>query len=211
MTDALDWQRVHQFSFPPGLDASADKHREIFLWWFRGGANISLPQFADRVAAAKAGRLDAWRAAPQSRLALILVLDQFPRSLYAGSAEAYALDPAALAVAEEGLRNGHYDALAHPWEKTFFILPLAHAEGPDHADRLGRVVALADKMALEAPAPLQPIYQHSARQARGNRDVISRYGRFPHRNAILQRATAPDEQAYIDKGDFVHLRPSPER
>lgn len=209
MSDATDWQRVYQFWFPPDLDASVETHREMFLWWFRGGANASLPPFAYLIDAAKAGSLESWLTSPRSRLALILVLDQFPRGLYAGSAAAYDCDPAALAIAEEGLRNGQYDALAHPWEKTFFILPLAHAEGPDHLERLQRVVALADTVAAEATAPLQAMYQHSARQARGHLDVNARYGRFPHRNAILKRATTPAEQMYLDKGDFVHLRPLP--
>jgi uncharacterized protein (DUF924 family) len=70
---------------------------------------------------------------------------------------------------------------------------------------------LADNVALEAPVPLRVMYQHSAQQARGHLDVIARYGRFPHRNAILKRATTPAEQMYLDKGDFIHLRPLPIR
>jgi uncharacterized protein (DUF924 family) len=142
-------------------------------------------------------------------LSLIVVLDQFPRGLFAGTPEAYAYDPAALRIAEEGLRNGHYDSLAKPWEKTFFFMPLVHAEGPGHRERLERVLAMTEGIALEAPKRLRLLYRHSVNQVRGHLDVISRFGRFPHRNPILGRPSTREEQSYLDKGDFVHLRPPP--
>jgi uncharacterized protein (DUF924 family) len=161
-----DWRAVYGFWFPPGLDdADLEAHRRMFVWWFGGGTNEKLPPFAPLVEAAKGSRLGHWLATPLGRLSLIVVLDQFPRGLFAGTPEAYAADPAALQIAEEGLRNGHYDALTRPWEKMFFALPLAHAEGPDHRQRLERVVALAKRAALEAPPRLQPLYRFSADQA----------------------------------------------
>ena len=206
-----DWRPVYDFWFPPGLDdADPETHRRMFVWWFGGGANAELPPFAPVLEAAKAGRLDRWLATPLGRLSLIVVLDQFPRGLFAGAPEAYAFDPAALSVAEEGLRNGHYDALTRPWETMFFALPLAHAEGPDHRERLERVVALAERVALEAPSRLRPLYRFSADQARGHLEVISRFGRFPHRNRILGRVSTPQEEAYLARGDFVHTRQPPQ-
>jgi len=83
----------------------------------------------------------------------------------------------------------------HPWEKTFFLLPLAHAEGPDHAARLERVVALTRAIASDCPPHLRLIYEHSANQARGHLAVVTRFGRFPHRNAVLGRASTPEEEA----------------
>ncbi|HEX5796035.1 MAG TPA: DUF924 family protein [Geminicoccaceae bacterium] len=112
-------------------------------------------------------------------------------------------------MAEEGLRSGHYDALTRPWEKTFFQLPLAHAEGADHLERLQRAVALVEAIALEAPERLRPLYRHSVSQARGHLDVIARFGRFPHRNPVLGRVSTPEEVAYLARGDFVHKRPLP--
>jgi uncharacterized protein (DUF924 family) len=138
------------------------------------------------------------------------VLDQFPRGLFAGTPKAYAYDPEALQVAEAGLTNGHYDALLTPWEKTFFFLPLGHTEGPDHRERLERVVARAQVVSDEAPEHLKPLYQHSVNQARGHREVIAHFGRFPHRNPVLGRASTPEEAAYVEKGDFVHLRAPPD-
>jgi uncharacterized protein (DUF924 family) len=207
---ALDWRTVHDFWFPPGLDdADLETHRRMFVWWFGSGANAALPPFAPVLEAARTGRLDHWLGTPGGRLSLIVVLDQFPRGLSAGTPDAYASDAEALRIAEEGLRNGQYDALARPWEKTFFVLPLGHAEGPDHLARLERVVAMTETIALEAPERLQPLYRHSVSQARGHLEVISRFGRFPHRNPILGRVSTPEEAAYLAKGDFVHLRPPP--
>lgn len=209
MTPLPDWKPVYDYWFPQGIDAGAARHREAFLWWFGGGANAGLKEFKPLVAAALAGRLEAWRAAPASRLALILVLDQFMRGLHAGTPEAYAGDAAAVRIAEEGLALGHFDALAHPWEKTFFMLPLGHAEGPDHAERLARAVALAARILCEAPESLRPLYEHSLGQARANHALILRFGRFPHRNAVLGRTSTPDEKAYVEKGEFIHHRAPP--
>jgi uncharacterized protein (DUF924 family) len=209
MSAVPDWQPVYEYWFPAGLDASAARHREMIMWWFAGGANAGLKQFAPLVAAGKAGRLDAWRTGARSRLALILVLDQFTCGLFAGTTDAYAGDPLALEIAEEGLGNGHYDLLAHPWEKTFFILPLGHTEGPDHVERLKRVAALAERMLLDVSEALLPLYKHSASQARANLELIARFGRFPHRNAVLGRASTLEEAAYVAKGEFIHHRAPP--
>ena len=210
MTDVPDWRTVYDFWFPPGLDAAdLEAHRRMFGWWFGGGANPGLPRFAPVLEAARGGRLDAWRETPLGRLSLIVVLDQFPRGSFAGTPEAYAADADALGHAEEGLRNGHYDALTRPWEQTFFLLPLAHTEGPDHLERLQRAVAMVETIAAQAPERLKPLYRHSVSQARGHLEVIARFGRYPHRNPVLGRVSTPEEAAYLDKGDFVHTRPVP--
>ena len=84
----------------------------MLTWWMRGGANAELHQFAPLVHAAKAGELDRWIGTPRGRLSLIVVLDQFPRGLFAGTPEAYSSDPDTVRIAEEGFRSGHYDALS---------------------------------------------------------------------------------------------------
>ncbi|MDF2971055.1 MAG: hypothetical protein K0R61_1505 [Microvirga sp.] len=177
----------------------------------RGGANAELPRFAPVVEAARGGQLAEWAGVPRGRLSLILVLDQFPRGLFPGSPDAYASDTQALQLTEEGSRAGQYDALTSPWEKFFFVLPLAHAEGPDHLRRMKLALALGEKLAAEAPPHLQPIYQFSLSQANGHLEVITRFGRFPHRNPILGRASTPEELHYLEKGDFVYNRDLPER
>lgn len=211
MNTAEDWRTVYDVWFPPDLeDADPQTHRRMFLWWFGGGAGAALSPLAPILEAANAGRLEPWHTTPLGRLTAIIVLDQFPRGLFAGTPAAYAGDPAALQVAEEGLRNGHYHALTRVWEKLFFVLPLAHAEGPDHWERLQHVVELAETLAVEAPLQLQPLYRFSAGQARGHCEVISRFGRFPHRNAILGRTSRKEERAYLATGDFVHTRQPPD-
>jgi uncharacterized protein (DUF924 family) len=210
MIEDRDWQTVYDFWFPPELeDADAEAHHRMFGWWFGGEANTELLRFARVLKAARGGRLSHWLGTARGRLALIVVLDQFPRGLFPGSPAAYASDQDALRIAEEGLRNGHYDTLAEPWERTFFFMPLGHTEGPDHQARLERVAAMAEMVAFEAPPHLQPLYQFSARQARGHLEVISRFGRYPHRNPILGRASTPEELAYLKEGNFVHLQRPP--
>jgi uncharacterized protein (DUF924 family) len=210
MSELPDWRAVYDFWFPPGLaEADTDSHGRHFARWFGGNANVELPSFAPLIPLAAGGGLDAWLAEPRGRLSLILVLDQFPRGLFTGAPEAYANDPMTLGLAEAGLRNGQYEALVHPWEKTFFIMPLAHAEGPDHVERMRRVVALAEASARNCPPHLRLIYEHSAGQAREQLSVVSRFGRYPHRNAVLGRVSTPEEEEYLAEGDFVHLRPPP--
>jgi uncharacterized protein (DUF924 family) len=195
---------VLRFWFPPGLDADEETHRHQCEWWFRGGADQMIGQsFTDVLEAAAGGELDHWADHPRSRLALIIVLDQFSRSAYRDTTRAYAQDAKALALAVEGIGNGYYGQIPTVWEKTFFILPLAHSE------RLSvhqRMVALCEAMIAEAPEELRRIYKFSTSQARGYRDVIARFGRHPNRNAVLGRKSSEEERAYIAEGQFVHWR-----
>jgi uncharacterized protein (DUF924 family) len=195
---------ILRFWFPAGLDADEETHRHQCEWWFGGGADQVIAQsFADVLEAAAGGELDHWAEHPRSRLALIVVLDQFSRSAYRDTTRAYAQDAKALALAIEGIGNGHYGLIPTVWEKTFFILPLAHSE------RLGiheRMVALCEAMIAEAPEKLRRIYTFSTSQARGHRDVLARFGRHPHRNAVLGRISSEEERAYIAEGQFVHRR-----
>jgi uncharacterized protein (DUF924 family) len=210
MTTRPDWRSVFEFWFPAGLEsADAAGQWRMLEWWMRGGANAELGRFAPMLADARAGQLDHWAETPPGRLALIIVLDQFPRGLHAGTPEAFASDADALRLAEEGFKNGHYDALTSLWQRFFFFLPLAHAEGPDHLERLQRIVAVSEQAVAEAPPDLKPIWQFSLGQAQANRDVIARFGRYPHRNPVLKRPSTREEEAYIAKGDFVHRRALP--
>jgi uncharacterized protein (DUF924 family) len=190
--------------------SGADHARMVrqFEWWFRGGADSAIAErFALLLERATRGELDHWSNGPRTRLALIVILDQFSRSLYRDTARAFAQDPKALALALEGLEIGHYAALDTPWEKTFFLLPLGHSEELYHLDR---AVALAEQLAEDAPSDLRRILEHSASQARGHRDVIARFGRHPHRNAVLGRRSTADELDYLAGGTLVHTRSIPQ-
>lgn len=205
---AEESEDVLRFWFP---DLSGADHAGLvrqFEWWFRGGADAAVVErFATLLERATRGELDHWSMRPRSRLALIIVLDQFSRSLYRDTARAFAQDPKALAIALEGLEIRHYEALETPWEKTFFLLPLGHSEELTH---LHRAVTLAEKLAADAPPELRRMLEHSASQARGHRDVIARFGRHPHRNAILGRQSTPEELEYLASGQLVHTRALPQ-
>jgi uncharacterized protein (DUF924 family) len=192
------------FWFPPGLDANEETHRRQFEWWFRGGADRAIvEQYQPVLEAACRGELDHWAEAARARLALIIVLDQFSRTVYRDIAQAFAQDHKAVGLTIDGLGWGHYAQLATVWEKTFFVLPLGHSE--DIA-LLERCVSLCEALVEQAPEHLQKLYAFSASQARGHRDVIARFGRHPHRNAVLGRTSTEDELAYLASGEFVHRR-----
>jgi uncharacterized protein (DUF924 family) len=176
-------------------------------WWFRGGADADIvARFPPLLELGARGELDGWSRAPRSRLALIIVLDQFSRTIHRGTAGAFAQDPKAAALTLEGLANGHYAALGSHWEKLFFTLPLGHSENPAHLDR---AVELTEALIEEGPRELRWWLEFSASQARGHRDVIRRFGRHPHRNAALGRQSTPEELEYLARGEFVHTRPVP--
>src|SRR5690625_5412000 len=207
--DDPPWQSVLEYWFPEGrqLDVDPAVHGKHWQWRMRGGADQEVvARFSPLAAEGASGRLDAWAAHPEGRLALIIVLDQFSRSVWRGSARAFAQDPAALALALEGLGNGHYEALTTPWFKLVYGLPLGHCEGQDHLERLNLLGRRRAESAAEAPVPLQPPDRPREPQARRVRDVIARFGRHPHRNALLDRPSTPEEEAYIARGEFPHQR-----
>jgi uncharacterized protein (DUF924 family) len=199
---------VLKFWFPDLAGADHARMVRQFEWWFRGGTDSEIaerfPLLPER---ATRGEPDAWSAWPRSRLALILVLDQFSRSLYKGTARAFAQDPKALALSLEGLEVGHFQALETPWEKTFFLLPLGHSEELAH---LNRAVELADQLSENAPPEHRKILQHSASQARAHREIIARFGRHPQRNAVLGRQSTAEELEYLASGNLVHTRAPPQ-
>jgi len=176
-------------------------------WWFRGGADAEIiERFSPLLARAAKGELDNWSQSPRSRLALIIVLDQFSRTIHRGTAQAFAQDRKALRLALEGIEVGHYAALETPWEKTFFFLPLGHSE---ELANLDRAVNLAEELVKDAPQERRGMLEFSANQARGHRDVIARFGRHPHRNEVLGRQSTAKELEYLAAGQLVHTRPLP--
>jgi uncharacterized protein (DUF924 family) len=200
-------EEVLRFWFPDLSGADHARMLQQFEWWFRGGGDGSIFQrFSGLLERAARGELDDWALLPRSRLALILVLDQFSRSIHRNTARAFAQDPKALALTLEGIEIGHFAALESPWEKTFFALPLGHSEELPHQER---VVEITRRLAEQATPEFRRMLEHSASQARGHRDVVARFGRHPHRNAILGRRSTPDELEYLARGEFVHTRPLP--
>jgi uncharacterized protein (DUF924 family) len=201
-------EEVLRFWFPPRsrIENPAALVRQ-FEWWFRGGGEADIiAQFTPLLAQAARGELDDWAREPRSRLALILVLDQFSRTIYRGTARAFAQDEQARKLTLDGIDKGHYAALETPWEKTFFFLPLGHSERLDH---LALAVKLADHLVESAPPEYQAVLAFSAAQARRHQAVIAQFGRHPHRNEVLGRPSTPAELEYLERGQLVHTHPMP--
>jgi uncharacterized protein (DUF924 family) len=146
-------------------------------------------RFLDTYAAAAAGRLAAWEGDHEGALALLIVVDQFPRNMFRGDARTYAADPLARAVAERAIARG-FDKLYVPPERRFFYLPFTHSENLAHQERC---------IALNRAAG----DEEGVKWAEVHADIIRRFGRFPHRNQVLGRATTPEEQAFLDAGGFA--------
>jgi uncharacterized protein (DUF924 family) len=167
----------------------------ILEFWFSDEARpcwfASTPAFDREVAerfldvwqAAARGDLDGWAATPQGALALVIVLDQFPLHLFRGRADAFATEAQARAVTRRALANGWDGSLA-PEQRAFLYLPLMHSESLQDQEAS---VALYEALGLA----------ESLHWARHHRELIRRFGRFPHRNAALGRTSTPDELAYL--------------
>ena len=201
------FEDVLEFWFPnlPSNDPAARVRQ--WEWWFRGGGDAKIiDRFVPLLERAIRGELDDWAQDARSRLALILVLDQFSRTIYRSNARSYAQDETACSLAIEGIENGHYAALETPWERTFLFLPLGHTEDLQH---LEMAIELADRLAIDSSLEYRPLLEFSAAQARRHRDVVARFGRQPHRNEILGRISTPAELEYLVTGQLVHKQPFP--
>ena len=161
------------------------------LWFAKDSAFDE--RFRDRFLghheAAAAGELMHWADTPHGALALVLLLDQFPRNMFRGEARAFATDPLARAITAGAIIRG-FDSQVPKELRNFFYLPFEHSE--DLADQ-ERCIAL-NKATGDA---------ENLKWAEIHADIIRRFGRFPHRNAVLGRTTTPDEQAFLDGGGFA--------
>ena len=150
-------------------------------------------RFGAEAEVAALGQLDDWTAGAESWLALLILLDQFPRNLYRGDARAWKADVKAQRIVLSGLDAG-FDQSLPPLQRVFAYLPLEHAEnmGLQH-----RSVALFEALHAQVGADERERFGEFLDYARRHREVIARFGRFPHRNAALGRANTPDEAHYL--------------
>jgi uncharacterized protein (DUF924 family) len=159
--------------------------------WFRKDDAFD-EQFRTRFIAAHEaawrGDLAAWADDAEGALALLILLDQFPRNCFRGHPRSFESDAKALAIARQAVEAG-FDEKVEADLRNFFYLPFMHSEQLPDQDR---GVELARKLGGEA-----------LRYAILHRDIIERFGRFPHRNAVLGRATTPEEQRFLDDGGFA--------
>lgn len=145
----------------------------LWNWRMRGGAYEEvLTRFSAITARAAAGDLDHWADTPMGRRALIIIFDQFTRSVWAGTPRAYAYDERGRDLCLEGLKNGHFDALENVWQETAFKIPLEHCECMDPADHLANLdiaISIADCLIDEAPQHLRQVSQVGAQQPQRHR------------------------------------------
>lgn len=189
------------FWFGRDGDPERDCHREI---WFK-----STPQHDETLGRlfladyerAAAGELANWEKAPESAVALVLLLDQIPRNIFRGTPRAYATDAQAGKVADRAMARGFDKVLPPAWRK-FFYMPLHHSESVEDQRR---------SLELLQAVPSDPAREDNARYARRYLDIIERFGRFPHRNACLGRISTPEELAFLEEPesrlDLLKVRP----
>lgn len=164
--------------------------------WFKKDEQLDATirtRFEATLEAAVRGELNTWQDSPRGRLALIILCDQFSRNMYRNTPRAFAQDPLALTLTLEALSNGHYEQLA-PVERGFVLMPLMHAENNEHQDRC---VLEFRRLAAEASADLVGYFKNCADYAERHAVIIERFGRFPHRNAILERESTPEEVEFL--------------
>lgn len=160
--------------------------------WFKHdeGFDASIrARFAAVYEDAAAGLLSAWENTSEGALALVIILDQFPRNMFRGSARSFATDTRAHAAAERAIARGFDQKTSMP-ERVFFYLPFEHSEMlADQERAIALIGATGDGDLLK--------------WAQLHADIIRRFGRFPHRNTLLGRTSTPQEQAFLDDGGFA--------
>lgn len=179
------------------METAVDPARVLDFWlkrerkdWFAKDAAFDdeiRRRFLPLYEQAAAGGLEHWKRAPSGCLALVILLDQFARNMFRGTARAFAADPQARAAAQVILDQGWDKAMA-PTERMFAYLPLEHSESlPDQE----RCLALMREIAVFPETAELPKW------AQAHLDIVARFGRFPHRNAALGRETTADEAEFL--------------
>ncbi|WP_075109845.1 DUF924 family protein [Halofilum ochraceum] len=189
---------IHEFWFG-ALDAAGRPEPDRPGRWFSPDEGFDAEvrgRFEADLRNAAGGRLGRWERTPRGALALILLFDQFPRNMYRGTARAFLFDESARAVLDRSLPPERLDAL-WPIERVFAWMPLEHAEDRDCQ---ARSVELFSGLVEAVDASERDRYEEFLRHAQQHREVIERFGRFPHRNAVLGRESTPEEREWLAGG-----------
>jgi uncharacterized protein (DUF924 family) len=190
-------ESILEFWFGRSADDAVVMKEKSALWWAKDAAtdHAMRERFSGWLPQAAGGELDDWLRTPRGRLALILLCDQFPRNIHRDTPQAFAFDEHARAWCKAGLRDG-VDRQLRLIERVFFYLPLEHSESlDDQHDAVMQYEALVSDVPIERRADftgfLDFAKQHCA--------IIERFGRFPHRNAVLGRASSAEELAFLQE------------
>jgi len=165
------------------------------LWWSKQPAVDALmrERFGPLLPEVAAASLDGWATDPTGRLALILLADQFSRNIHRGTPQAFALDPVARRLALEGFAIGAFEGLL-PIHRLFATMPLEHSESLGDQDRC---VSLVRSLRDEVSPTERGTFDSYVDFAERHREIIRRFGRFPHRNAVLGRTSTAEEIAFL--------------
>ena len=180
----------------------ADEAQEIAARsavWFQSDPAFDLlcrERFGALHERAARGEIDTWQETPRGALALVVVLDQFSRNIHRGTGTAFACDTRALACCLRARERG-FDELLRPVERMFLYMPFQHTEDRERQEESLRVW---ESLSESADGELAEYFEYSVGHAREHRDVVHRFGRFPHRNAALGRDSTPEELQYLDGG-----------
>ena len=193
-----DYEAIIEFWLGDVSAPAAELERRGRLWF---SADPELDKeikarFGDLLARRTDGVIAGWSATPRGRLGLIILLDQFSRNIHRGTRKAFAFDQEALDLSRDGIDAGMDQGLA-ALERMFFYMPFQHAENRKIQQRS---VALFESLAQSSPAEQRWFFELSLRHAREHRDLIARFGRFPHRNRLLGRQSTAEERAYLEGG-----------
>ena len=183
------------FWFGTDDDDARVADQQASLWWKKDPATDEAirRRFEPQVLAAGQDKLEDWRTTPDGRLALILLTDQFPRNIYRDTPEAFRFDRKARDLCAEGLELGQAAHL-RPIQRVFFYLPLEHSEDIDDQTWC---VDLMRTLARRVPEAWKPTFEAFVDYAEAHQRIIDRFGRFPHRNAILGRTSSDEEVAFL--------------
>lgn len=143
--------------------------------------------FLSQYELAASGQLDSWQESPESCLALIILLDQFPRNMFRGTPQAFATDSKALAAAEQAVKN-NFDRQLLPVQRWFIYLPFEHSENLEHQQKSVELFSN-----LQGEPDSESVINYAIRHLK----IIERFGRFPHRNEIIGRETTPEEAEFL--------------
>jgi uncharacterized protein (DUF924 family) len=150
-------------------------------------------EFSRDVEDASRGTIDHWADQPEGRLALIILLDQYRRNIYRNTAEAFAKDKTALKLCVEGAMQKQDKGLM-PIQRVFFYMPLQHAESRKVQ---AKSVEIYSRLAQAVSPTYRETFETVAQFAELHRDIIEQFGRFPHRNKVLNRKNSPEEEQYL--------------
>ena len=194
----VDPEDILQFWFADAAEAPAKAEARMPLWFSvspETDARIR-ERFGTTVEAVAGGEYASWAGDPRPALALVVLLDQFSRNIWRGTARAFAQDSQALAVARQAVAAGCFEELA-PIEQVFLTLPFEHSES---LTAQHDAVRLCREIAATAPPDWRPFLDGFQPYAEQHHELIARFGRFPHRNAVLGRVPTPEEEAYLAAG-----------